>query len=321
MTHPTAAAYAADAHVADGPTDALCPQCGYDLRGNTSGRCSECGLTIDPAAARASGFAWAGRRQLGRPRAFVRTAWQAFRDPRRLRHELARPQDARDAAAFRRWNAAAIAAAFAAVVGLALALGREGLASVLALRPPTQFGGGGGPSPTGALQDLAIPWAAGAALWPVLPTCGLLLAYYLAGASRDVFHLGRYPAEHRARARAVGAYAAGPLWLLLPAAAVGWLVFAVGRAVDEAGDRVAQWAVGVPLALTAFAGCLLAGAGALSALVRAGQWSARAVHGGAGRALAGSAELLGRWVVGTVAILGVVPWCVGLVWVLIDACL
>src|SRR5687768_10793324 len=65
-----------DASLVHAPAgDLLCPACGYDLRGTTGGRCSECGLEIDPAALARSGVPWAYRKEMGRVRAFLKTAW------------------------------------------------------------------------------------------------------------------------------------------------------------------------------------------------------------------------------------------------------
>lgn len=85
----------------------LCPGCGYDLRAATTDRCSECGVVLDRAALRESGFPWAHRKRVGRVRAFVATVWLVTVDGRRVRNELAKPQDARDAGLTRRWTALA----------------------------------------------------------------------------------------------------------------------------------------------------------------------------------------------------------------------
>src|SRR5687767_11785601 len=92
-----------------GDVSLVCPRCGYDLRGATTDQCSECGLVVDRAAAAVSGVPWAHRRTIGRLRAFLKTVWQVTWDSRRLRHEMAKPQDAGDAARFRRVNATLLA--------------------------------------------------------------------------------------------------------------------------------------------------------------------------------------------------------------------
>src|SRR2546430_12165891 len=90
------------------PTDALdstpqrfCPDCGYDLRGLTSGRCPECGLLIDDAALAASPIPWVHRRRIGRVRAFFRTLMLTTFRPKRLAAAAAVPVDYREAQRFR----------------------------------------------------------------------------------------------------------------------------------------------------------------------------------------------------------------------------
>src|SRR5688572_6299845 len=109
----------------------LCPGCGYDLRGASRDRCSECGLEIDWNAVRASDIPWAHRRAIRRVRAFWKTVWYVTIDTRRIRQELARPQDARDAGWFRAWLTASVWVAL--VGGAALAVGQVGLGAVAVL--------------------------------------------------------------------------------------------------------------------------------------------------------------------------------------------
>src|SRR6478609_3636267 len=81
----------------------LCPACGYDLRGTTAQRCSECGLELDRAAFQRSTIAWAYRGKIGRISAFVRTVWQFTSDTKAIRYDAAKPQSAHDATVYRRW--------------------------------------------------------------------------------------------------------------------------------------------------------------------------------------------------------------------------
>src|SRR5688500_2356690 len=92
----------------DGPADdagegALCPDCGYDLRGLPEGtnRCPECGTTIDPLAAATSRVPWTHRRKIGLLRAYVATAVLVTLRPHRFVEEVARPAQRREALWFR----------------------------------------------------------------------------------------------------------------------------------------------------------------------------------------------------------------------------
>ena len=135
----------------------LCPGCGYDLRAATTDRCSECGLLLDRAALQESGFPWAHRKRIGRVRAFVTTVWRVTQDSRSLRHETAKPQGLRDAARFRRWNAAAVALALSGFAGTVVA---SGAARRLAGEAAAAGGGRAAGVPAGA-QDGVGPGAAG----------------------------------------------------------------------------------------------------------------------------------------------------------------
>src|SRR5688572_22830692 len=102
-THLSATVDPALAAPADATThDVFCPSCGYNLRGTTSDRCAECGLTFDRASLSDSSIPWSHRQRIGRIRAYVRTAWLVFRRPTLVGREAAKPQSWADAVAFRR---------------------------------------------------------------------------------------------------------------------------------------------------------------------------------------------------------------------------
>lgn len=83
------------------PVGVLCPSCGYDLRGSTSQRCSECGFGLDPLRTRETLIPWSHRRELGWFRAYWKTVWQVLRRPREFCVEIARPVSYRDSQSFR----------------------------------------------------------------------------------------------------------------------------------------------------------------------------------------------------------------------------
>ena len=64
---------------------------------------------------------------------------------------------------------------------------------------------------------------------------------------------------------------------------------------------------------------VLAGAALFSFFHRSGEWFTRSHHAGAGRFAAGVLELLGRSLLGLILLLGAVPWCIGLGWVVWDS--
>jgi hypothetical protein len=287
----------------------LCPRCGYDVRSATSGRCSECGLILDRSAAAASNIPWAHRRQIGRTRALVKTVWLVTVDAGAIRHELARPQLPRDADRFRWWNAACLAAALG--IWAAVYLTRHGIDSIAVQRTSS-----GGTPLSGFQQDLFVPWSAGTTLLPVIPLCLLGLAAYLTGMGRSIVRLRGYPPQHRQRATALAVYALGPLAWLLPAS----ILYSAEYGVRRLGPALPgefpfvmaatlfAWTAGIALAI---------GLGA--SLHRFGEWHTRAHHAAAGRYAAGVAEILGRSLLGIVVFLGIVPWCMGLIWVIADS--
>jgi len=52
---------------------------------------------------------------------------------------------------------------------------------------------------------------------------------------------------------------------------------------------------------------------------RTGQWRARTTHAGYPTGFLGMGELLLRWVVGAGVIVYLIPWCVGLIFIQVDA--
>jgi hypothetical protein len=287
----------------------LCPRCGYDLRATTAERCSECGLAVDRAALAESGFPWAHRGRLGRARAFAKTLWQVTVDDRRLRHEMAKPQDPRDARRFG-WAVAALAAAGMLAYGGFLFVVSEGRAIEVS---PSLFGSGSVGS--GLAQDALVPWAAAVAFRAVLPLCLAGLAGYLATAPAATFRLGRLPPGHQAKARAVAAYAAAPLAWLAVAGGLTWAVYGL----TEAGAYRPRSPLYAPLVAVGTFVPLTVLLAFVGTLRRTGQWRARAGHGGAWAALFGAAELLVRWGVGAVVFLWFFPWCAGYVWLVVDS--
>lgn len=288
----------------------LCPGCGYDLRAATGGRCSECGLVVDREALKRSGFPWAHRRSIGRVRAFFQTVWLVTVDSKLLSQETAKPQSPRDAAVFRRWVTVALAICCAAA---AVMLIESGAIRDVLIAPSPAFMRYG--RLARLLQDVAVPWCAGIAWWPALFGYGIGVAVYVAGATRPVFLTGGLSPDYADTVRAIGAYAAAPLVLVLFGTAGYGLVAALETYV---GIRfIAR--VWLPASILVIVSFLLLILGVALTVYRTGQWKARTAHAGSLTAFAAMGELLLRWVAGVIVFVGVVPWCVGFGWLVADS--
>ena len=64
---------------------------------------------------------------------------------------------------------------------------------------------------------------------------------------------------------------------------------------------------------------LLAVLGIGGTIHRTGQWRARIMHAGYAIGFAAMGQLIVRWSFGLAVILGVVPWCVGFIWIFVDS--
>jgi hypothetical protein len=294
------------------PRTVLCPSCGYDLRGMTGDRCSECGLVIDRDALRRSGFPWAHRKALGRVRAFLKTVWLATADSESLRMEAAKEQSVRDAAWFARWVAVSLSLCFLAVV--ALIVYQDGIRE-MAVKPPSQARVAWRMS--GTEQDLLAPWSAGIILWPGLVAYPVMLAFYVVAAPASVFRTRGLSGDRAEAVTAIGRYAAAPLFLILLAALlVGATVLGVLAVEDDVRPGMMLPVIVMLLFLVAGLLCLVAFVGTV---YRTGQWRARTTDHAWSTGVLAMGELLLRWALGCVLVLGVVPWCVGFVWIVADS--
>ena len=255
------------------PTNALsaplCPSCGYDLRGLSSARCPECGLPIDRATE--SAIPWVRRREIGRARAFGRTALMATLRPRRLFAEVARPVSHRDGQTFR---VAVVALACVPLAAVATWVVSEGPNQ--AGRPPTQVvpwlaRSLGVPEVARWASDtidVRAPLLAGLAT-PGVAAVGVLVAVALAsGVPSYGFHPRRLPVARQNRAIAASYFALAPLLLLAVTAVASAALY--GSAVRYPAERN----FGIPPEVGTAAGWV-ARATAVAALL--GWWATLAV--------------------------------------------
>ena len=83
------------------PVDLFCQECGYNLRGSTSNRCSECGNPLDSVRSQTSCIPWAHRKKIGYFKAYWKTVfWTSIRY-KRFCEELAKPLRYKDSQSFR----------------------------------------------------------------------------------------------------------------------------------------------------------------------------------------------------------------------------
>jgi hypothetical protein len=290
----------------------LCPACGYDLRATTAGRCSECGLELDREAFQRSAIAWAYRTRIGRLAAFGRTVWQFTSDTPAIRYDYAKPQSARDAAVFRRWVGVLVGMCLMVPVVLIYRLG--GLRE-MAVAPGSAFGaawGARGMLP-GWAQDAVVPWSAGITLPYALFAYALLIAAYTVSAPGAVLRSKRLPPDQAENVRAIGIYASAPLvWLAVSAAVFLAAYLPTLKPGSRFGNSIAST---VLTGIWFFVGVLSIG----FTVYRTGRWRARTTHGGHPTGVVGMGELLLRWVVGIGVIVYLIPWCVGLVFIQLDA--
>lgn len=170
--------------------DLLCPECGYSLRGLTSGVCPECGENFEKYLGAASTLPWLAARRPGFL-AFWRTfAMILFSRTRRLRIELIRPID------YRRTRWFAWLAAAQAWLAIPILFWIWWLVDAKELNE--------------AIHGVSLPLVLVAAA-AVLPW---LVA--MSGAQTYFYHPRRLPVEMQNRTLALGYLAAAPLAALTP---------------------------------------------------------------------------------------------------------
>jgi hypothetical protein len=250
---------------------------------------------------------------MGRVRSYLKTCWQVMADRPAIRFEAAKPQELRDGRAFGRVTGCIVGVGLL-VAFVAAVYARRGLLSIVAQPDPYRYSGMIGPMGPRA-QDMAVPWSAGATLAPLMPICLLILAFYLTRVQGAVFRMGSGSVEQHQRAQGLAGYLSAPMVLLLPGLACGSLAALIVDG-DVLRDQGPLSMLTVALAGLGLLSCL---GGVLGTLYRVGQWRIRTARCGLGMAVGGVAELVGLWLLGTVVLLAVVPWCIGLIWIALDS--
>jgi hypothetical protein len=275
-----------------------CPGCGYDLRGLSSTRCPECGLTIN--AVHAGIIPWERRKGIGYFPSFFRTLVIATFGPTRLARAAGAPIDLRSARLFR-WIVRALV--IPPILTLfALTVYRHGgpdcLAIVHGIDGPAQAWGP-------FLQPFFL-WTVGATFWPTLPV-GLIMSVVLATGISHWLFMKQLDPMRRNRAMTFSFYLCAPLgWTLIPC-----LVFSAAMVLSDS-----DW-VGASKTIHAMAqGCGLVGILSVFVLLLATVNSARAINvatqcGSLG-SLAVGAGIAAQALASLVICLGLFPMTVGL---------
>jgi hypothetical protein len=260
---------------------------------------------VDRASLQHSDIPWAYRRQVGRVRAFFKTVWMITSDVKSLRHEAAKPQSPSDAAAFRWWVVACLVLGFGVVIG---ALHTTRTRSTILRQFWSEVGAEELPR---VALGLTVPWLAGVALPGAWAGYALVVVAFVARAPAAVIRTTGMAPQQVDAAQAMGAYVSAPLVLLLPAGVVFAVIVRLppADALTLAGTKtlvllVMTWPLLTLISLAATAH-------------RTAQWRARVTRSGYAAGLPAMIELVLRWLVGVPTILLVVPWCVGLLRILV----
>ena len=208
----------------DAPTEAeelFCPACGYDLRGTSSDRCSECGEVINRDNLAVSRLPWTHRRHLGCVRAWWRTVLLVTFKPKSLAAEVARPVSLPDARRFRIITALLVGMLMAIILaGVILLIGGTGMLALLHLYNLTNARW------PGWTLDLVLPWNVGVFFLPVLPIGVVITFILIGGVAHLIFRRRDMPPERQERAAAIGEYTSGMLiWLPLPIAVIAAMTY------------------------------------------------------------------------------------------------
>jgi hypothetical protein len=279
----------ADALAAEVLPEFFCAHCGYNLRGLPDGRCPECGETFERTALATSQIPWLHRREIGRLRAWWRTTWLALFRPSRFAASINAPCPYADARRF--WLVSLIPpAAGMAWLGVAAPLRFQvrniGMAS--------------------SVEAWLLPWYAAMYLALVRALAAVLTLIVATGAMSYLFQLLPRPQRQQDRAAAMSLYISGALSAcILLQCAVALLACLLAVLTDGSFETI-------EILLTNEALLLLLAVPPLAWWLATCQLNSLLAGGSlARRAFAASASLL-IVVIAAAIVGGVLPWCLGL---------
>jgi hypothetical protein len=290
-----------------------CPGCGYDLRAMSTGRCPECGLEVDREALKESGVPWAHRAKIGRVKAYIRTVWWMLSGAKRLSMEAAKPQAPADARAIRRVTFVLLTLF---VIVCYIATTQDDGLQPLVLRKPVNLFVTAYSATEAMMWDFALAWSAGATRPGVLLICLIGLTFSIVRSPATLFFTKKIDPSRREVGVTLATYAFSPIALLLPATATVWFVGKLAPWLDQSSFSHLTLPVQLIGSLVSF---VLTASAVIGAIGRPIQWFARVTHAGVG----GTVVAAIRWVYTVVGLtvfwLGLVPWCLGFLWIIVDS--
>jgi hypothetical protein len=298
-------------HDSTSEIDLICPECGYDLRGIESERCPECGKPFDRATASRSLIPWMHRGQIGRVRAFARTVWLATSNIKALSAEITRPVSLREAQRFR--LIAVVLASLTPILILVIVLHEIGGTALFAL-PISAGNMRFNPVGLPPAMSFTLPWYAGVLLWPTMPLAIFVFLYLASGVGSYWFHPKDLSIVRQNRAVALSHYSCAPIvWLFIPLIS-GTLGIVFGNSeLTNRHTRFTVAAAGICVALTfVVAICVICLTNTLR-LMR------RTIEPTGMRLWSAGVGLPVMWMLCAGVAFGVMPWLVGLIFVMIDS--
>ncbi len=236
-------------------------------------------------------------------RAYLKTVWLVTIGSRKLANEAAKQQDVDAARVFRRITA----------VVLSIALVGPFVAAVVVSSGHSFFAIQQSHYVMGQVKawavDVLVPWCAGATISGVLPVLLVFLSFLIVAAPGCAFRMPQQSRARHERASVIACYAIAPLNLLLLAAPLGAVQALLCSYDIPLASNIPVLVLGVLSLL----------AGTVGAILRLGQWITRVRRSGWEAALPWLLYLAGSWLFAVIALLGLLPWCVEFLWIVVNS--